>query len=426
MQGNPVEADSAFTKAQELAPACEIDITQYRQNNWAMLANAAIDFQKKGQADSAMALFRDANFLFRGRPHVPFNMGVLFANSNREDSAAVYFQTALALAERDTSLVEDRNAAALNLAVMYQRLNKHVEAISALHRYLTWRPDDKEAPKLLLGSFRAAGMVDSADALENQIVADLARGNPDSLSTEDLSTVGVGFFNAQQYRKAVVIFAKVARRSPRNREVLINLVLSNRNIGAVLRTGTLADSVKRHIGQPDSVAPGVPATSKEEIWLYGDDLVITMRQEKVTKFRLTGGFIDAAQSLVDQEPLNYQALLSLGYAFGFAGKDTSRMEAVEKLVALPMNLDLEEFRRLPEDAGVVFSWSVVGLLAPELSGRDSIKPAPMNLAFEFFNDSGAVLVRKVVTIPALAKDARHQFSIEARGAGIVGWRYSIK
>ena len=121
LRGDPVEADSGFTKAEELVPSCEIDITQYRQNNWAMLANAGIEFQKKGEIDSALALFRDASTLFRELPHVYSNMGVVFANANKEDSAAAYFAKALAIAEKDTSLTEDRNTAALNLAIMYSR-----------------------------------------------------------------------------------------------------------------------------------------------------------------------------------------------------------------------------------------------------------------------------------------------------------------
>jgi Flp pilus assembly protein TadD len=87
-------------------PSCEIDITQYRQNNWAMLANVGIEFQKKGDVDSALALFREANLLFRTLPHVYSNMGVVFANSaSRRTAPRSTSPRRSRSPRRDTSLV---------------------------------------------------------------------------------------------------------------------------------------------------------------------------------------------------------------------------------------------------------------------------------------------------------------------------------
>jgi tetratricopeptide (TPR) repeat protein len=369
MQGNPVEADSAFTKAQDLAPACEIDITQYRQNNWAMLANAAIDFQKKGQADSAMALFRDANFLFRGLPHVYSNMGVLFANSNREDSAAVYFQTALALAEKDTSLVEDRNAAALNLAVMYQRLNKHVEAISALRRYLAWRPDDNDARKALSGSFRAAGMVDSAAALDLALVAQFSKGDLDSLDTSDLMAVGVAAFNAENYPKADTAFSKTVSRNPWSRDARYNLA---------------------------------------------NTYFAMKNNEKL---------IEQATKLLEIEPMNEDALRLLGQGQRGLKREDDMIKTAGRLVGLPFTIEISSFQMNQATAKLV--GEAIGRSPMDEAGRP-IKTAPMTIEVEFVDAGGAVVDTREITVPVLASTVRHPIQLDAKGAGIAGWRYRVK
>jgi tetratricopeptide (TPR) repeat protein len=168
-QGDVGGVDSAFKRAEALEPGCEIDINQYRQNNWAGLANAGLEVQRAGDIEAAIVIFRDATRLFSGLPHVSSNLGVLFANSGRDDSAAVYFKQALdisiAALETDTTLIADRNANALTLALMYQRSEKHAEAVPILEQYLLWDPPSVDARKALSQSSRGAGMEAKAEAL---------------------------------------------------------------------------------------------------------------------------------------------------------------------------------------------------------------------------------------------------------------------
>ena len=138
MRGDPIEADTAFTKALELVPNCELDISTHRQNSWAVLGKAGIEAQQAGQSDTALALFYDANYLFRGLPHVYSNIGVIYANTGKNDSAAAYFEKALAIAEADSGLVEERNGAAQNLALMQIRAEQFPAAIKTLQKSRRW------------------------------------------------------------------------------------------------------------------------------------------------------------------------------------------------------------------------------------------------------------------------------------------------
>ena len=90
-QGDVSGADSALAKAEKLQPDCEIDISSYRQNAWAILANAGIEKLRGGDSDSALVLFRQANTLFQKLPHVYENVGVIFANRARTTARRIYF-----------------------------------------------------------------------------------------------------------------------------------------------------------------------------------------------------------------------------------------------------------------------------------------------------------------------------------------------
>ena len=369
LRGDPVEADSGFTKAEELVPSCEIDITQYRQNNWAMLANAGIEFQKKGEIDSALALFRDASTLFRELPHVYSNMGVVFANANKEDSAAAYFAKALAIAEKDTSLTEDRNTAALNLAIMYSRQGKHIDAITALRRYLAWKPDDTDARKVLASSFRSAGMADSADAVEHAMVEGFSKANLDSLDTQDLMAVGVAAFNAKRYEEAERAFAKSVQRNKWSRDALYNLA---------------------------------------------NTYFAMKNNEKL---------IEYSTRLLEMEPMNEDALRLLAQGQRGLNREDDVIKTATRLVVLPFTVEITGFQTGPAKA--VLLGEAIGREPQDAAGKP-LKTAPMTLVVEFVDVSGTVIDTKEITVPALKKSERHPVRLEGTGAMITGWRYRAK
>jgi tetratricopeptide (TPR) repeat protein len=372
-QGDVGGVDSAFSRAETLEPSCEIDINQYRQNAWAGLANAGLELQRAGDIDGAIGLFRDANRLFRKLPHVTSNIGVLFANTGQDDSAAAYFRQALEIAEEaaesDTSLVADRNANALNLALMYQRLDRHAEAIPVLRQYLAWDPGNIDARKALSHSFRGAGMVDSAQAIDDAMIAELARQNLDSLDTQDILNIGVAAFNAQSYEKAAEAFAKVVARNPYSRDAVYNLA------NAYL---ALKDNAK---------------------------------------------VVAAAEKLVALEPMNEDAYRLLGQGHRGLGHDAEVLKAAEKLVGLPFSLDMTSFQMGRDGARLV--GTATGRNATDAQGRP-IKTEPVTLVVEFMDVSGTVVDSKEVTVPVVPVGSSHEVSVDAKGSDIAGWRYRRK
>jgi tetratricopeptide (TPR) repeat protein len=373
MQGDIGGVDSAFTRAQKLQPQCELDIDQIRQNNWAQLAKPAFDLQQQNKIDEALALFRDAHRVFYKLPHVAANMGVLFANSGRDDSAAVYFGKAFEIAEEaaktDTSLIADRNSNALNLAIMYMRLGKNAEAVPVLRKYRAWDPGNLDARKSLSQAFRGAGMADSADALDNAMIAEMSSQNLDSLEVGDLMAIGVSAFNAQKYDQAAAAFGKAAARNPFSRDAIYNL--SNAYLA-------LKDNEK---------------------------------------------LVESASKLVAIEPMNEDVYRLIGQGQRALKRDEEVLKAAEKLVGLQVNIEMTGFAIGRNNAKL--EGTATGREPTDAQGK-AIPKGPVTLVVEFVTTAGQVVDTKEVAIPKVETGSTHKLSVEGKGNDIAGWRYRPK
>ena len=458
LQGDPIGADSAFTKAEELVPQCEIDISGYRQNSWAALGQAGIDLQRAGQADSALEQFRDASYLFRGLPHVYANMGVIYANTGNSDSAAVYFERALQVAEADTSLTEDRNSAAQNLALMYIRTNRYPLAIKVLHKSRVWdsaavsekqaklralsdslkkvpaspglaqqvdsltqqiseiatRLNDTE--KTMTISYRNAGMVDSAEVLEARLIAKFSATDLDSLETGDLLTVGVAAFNGGRYPEAERAFGKAAERNPWSRDARYNLAITHLAVSKQARD--TAEALRKLAKAPrtsDAVRARAADTTKAQV---AD--TTKLDAAAATAYR---GLVTEGIHLVEIDPMNEDALRLLAQGQRGLKQDSAAYKTAERLVALPFSVEITLFQMGMTKAN----------LAADATGRNPmdadgkpLKVAPMTLVIEFLDSKGAVLDSKEVAVPVLTSGQKHSFMVEGKGPEITAWRYRPK
>ncbi len=373
MQGDVDGVDSAFTKAAALQPQCELDIGQYRQNAWAQLANAGLELQRDNKIDEAMVLFRDADKLFDELPHVAANLGVLYANAGKDDSAATFFAKALKIAETnaesDTTAIGDRNSNALNLALMQQRLGRHQDAIGTLTKYLAWEPTNVDARKALAQSYRGAGQTAQADSIERAMLTELSKQNLDSLETGDILSIGVAAFNAQDFQRAAEAFDKAVSRNPYSRDAVYNLA------NAYL---ALKDNAK---------------------------------------------LVETSKKLVAIEPMNEDAYRLLGQGHRGLEQQDEMVKAAETLIGLPVQVEIVGFqigRSAARLEGVA-----TGRAPTDAQGK-AIKSEPVTLVVEFVTAAGNVVGSKEVAVPVLEAGATHRFNAEASGADVAGWRYRKK
>lgn len=364
-QGDIAGADTAFTKAEALAPACKQEISNLRYAGWVPLVNGGITFTKEEKDDSALALFRQANTIYRDKPLAYLSGGVIFAGAGQTDSAIAYFQQASEIGERANE-AEQRNAATRNLGAAYQRAGRHKDAVPVLEKYLTWVPTDAEVKRALATSYRATGQNDKAEALEKEVgVAAPAAG----ASSAGPMSAAIDLYNAKKYDQAAAAFEQIVATEPYNRDALYGL--ANSYIG-------LKNSPK---------------------------------------------LVGTAARLVAIEPMNEEIVRMLASGQHSAKKEVEANKTAMRLLALPITVSVKQFA--PTANGATISGTATGREAQTAQGKP-IAPAPITLVFEFLDSKGGVVANQEVQIPALKAGESHPIEVKAEGAGIAAWRYKRK
>jgi tetratricopeptide (TPR) repeat protein len=366
-QGDIVGADTALTKAEELAPACKKEISTVRYMGWVPLVNAGIDFTKAEKNDSALALYRQANTIYRDKALAFLNAGVIFANARQADSAIYYFQKASEIAEQSNS-VEDRNLATRNWGALLQQAGRHQEAVPVLEKYVAWVPADADVKRALAVSYRATGQNDKAQAIEKEVGAAPAAAGPAASAAATQMNTAISLYNEKKYAEAAAAFEQVIATEPYNRDALYGL--SNAYIG--LKSPKLAD---------------------------------------------------AAARLVAIEPLNDDAVRMLANGQRLAKKEVLANKTATQLIGMPTTIKVTQFA--PTAAGATITGTATGREAETARGKP-VTPKPYALVFEFLDDKGAVVANQEVQVPALKPGESQPVEAKAEGSGIAAWRYKQK
>jgi tetratricopeptide (TPR) repeat protein len=367
-RGDLAGADSAFSKAEALAPDCKEDTQRYRQAAWVPLVNDGVDFVKENKTDSAAALFRDANTIFRGQPNAYAGLGVIYANRNETDSAITYLKQAAKVAA-DANLPEDRNNATLNLGIMQAKAKRYDDAIATLEQYRTWAPNDTAGAKTLAYAYRNAGKADKAAELEKQFgIAPAEVAGGDAGVTAAFNQ-GVEAFNAGKWQDAGKLFGQVFEKQPYNHDALLN--------------------------------------------------------QATAYYKAKDGpnLVTAAGKLVELEPMNEVALELLAAGYREAKQTDKQVGMVTRFRGNPVNVQTKGVSISPTN--ITLTMAATGREAKDAKDKP-LAAAPVTLAFEFLGGDGAVLKTQEVTLPPLAPNAAHEFKVEAAANGINGWRYKVK
>lgn len=368
-EGDIAGADTALTRAETLIPACKKEISEVRYAGWVPLVNAGITFNKEEKDDSALALYREASTIYRDKPLAFLNAGVIFANANQADSAIVYFRKASQIAEQ-INAVEDRNAATRNWGALLQRAGRHQEAIPVMEKYVAWAPKDVEVKRALASSYRAAGQIDKAKVIEDEVgAAPAAAGQPAAGSAAgDQMTAAVTLYNEKKYAEAAAAFEKVLTVEPNNRDALYGL--ANAYVG--LKSPKLAD---------------------------------------------------AAARLVAIEPVNDEAVRLLANGQRMAKKEAQANKTAVQLLAMPTSVKVTQFA--PTADGATITGAATGREGETAQGKPLVAK-PIILVFEFLDAKGAVLANQEAQVPGLKAGESHAIEVKAQGQGIAAWRYKQK
>jgi tetratricopeptide (TPR) repeat protein len=374
-QGRLYPADSALSRAEQLAPDCAKDIAGYRRNAWVALVKAGSKFEEDKNTDSALVLYRQAGVIYRGSPIAFYQTAAILNDKGQADSAAYYFGQAAAVAANatDTTDVKYRNRSAFNQGALLLNAKKYDQAAVVFEQYLKWVPNDNEAKRGLATAYRNTGKVEQAQALEKQIVAGGgAAGSPGAAgatASQDLMTAGVNAYNDKKYADAASAFEKLVAAEPYNRDALSNL--SN-----------------TYLAMKD-----------------GAKLAAT------------------AARLVAIEPLSENALKLLGEGYKQSAKVDDAVKTAEQVLALPADVKAGNFSTT--GTGATLTLTATGRAAQTPAGKP-IAPAAVPITVEFLNATGQVVASQDAQVPQLAAGASQEVKVDGQGSGITAWRYKRK
>lgn len=366
-QGDIAGADTALTRAEALSPGCKKDISDVRYLGWVPLVNAGIEFTKGQKNDSALALYRQSNTIYRDKPIAFLNAGVIFATAGQPDSAIFYFQKASEIAEQTNSL-EDRNLATRNWGALLQRAGRHQEAVPVLEKYVAWVPKDVDVKRALASSYRSTGQIEKAQAIEKEVGAAPAAAGPAASAAAAQMNTAIALYNEKKYGEAAAAFEQVIATEPYNRDAIYGL--ANAYIG--LKSPKLAE---------------------------------------------------AAARLVAIEPLNDDAVRMLGTGQRMAKKEAQANKTAIQLIGMPTTVKVTQFA--PTADAATITGTATGREAETAQGKP-VAPKPYTLIFEFLDGKGTVLANQEVQVPALKPAESQPIEAKAQGSGIAAWRYKQK
>lgn len=397
-----VGADSAWTRADRLAdPECKDEIGRRRRNEWVPLVNQAIELMNSQQPDSALAVFRRANVIFRGEPVVYTAMADIFVRHDNSDSAVAYFRLG-ALAGSDPRQVDARATAMLNASRLLHRMERFAAAETTYRAYLVMKPRDMAARANLAAVLLRENRQQEAAAIYDSLLA-----SADSIESFDLFETGVALFQqadalpradtaqrVQKYRLAARAFDLGLAKNPFHRDALFNLT----NSFVAANDGPSSLSAARRLVAVDSLS--------RRAWT----LLAGSYQRIAATYRTRDSVLRLRRdSLPAAERARAQAR-----AYG-----DSTIFALSRRDSLPLEVSVQHF--VPGDSTALIRGQVQNLQSRENSA--------FNLTLEFVNAAGEVLTRQVVAVPSLPAAGQpgsaFDFNLTATGRGILAYRYKV-
>lgn len=377
--GDPVGADSAFDRVVKLAPDCSDDINTHRRALWIPFYNASIDMLKANKLDSALALLTQANAIYQGEPPALYFTAQIFANRGAFDSALVYYKHAIAVANDSANKANDQYAnirtnGTYDVARIYASLQQNDSALAWYQRYRTINPKDAEAMVGEAGAYTAAGQSAPALALYDSVLT-----MSDSLSTEQLFSIGVEMFRQQRYDRAVNAIQAGLKRNPLHRDALFNLA-------------------NTYLAMSSNDSGLSAAKKKQQDAMYGAKID------------------SVAQRLEAIDPASQAVIRLLATGYQLQHMDDSTIAAVDRLQKMKFDVTVGSFHIT--DSGA----ELKGVIT---NAKDSAAADVPTLKFQFVDTAGDVVATDSVPAQHLDKGGSAAFTVKGTGEKIAAWRYMI-
>lgn len=403
-------ADTAFTRAEALAPACKDDIQTWRRSLWTPIYNKGVKAYQAGSIDSAIVYFTQANEIMRDANGLSA-IGSLYASKDEIDSAVAYYAAAAAAVPgTDTQSVRIRREALFNRGAVLNQARRWQQSEAAFREYLAAFPGDVQALAGLATAFAQTGRRDSALAAYRQV---LAKG--DSAELRHLFQAGVEMYNAAPIEPDS---SSVAERCVTERRARLPRTATPRQRSQVETDcgRAAADSVKTARAVAEPFLREAAAAFEKVLQRSSHDRNGLFNLTN-TYYRLFDGtkMLGAAQRLYAVDPLNKNVLLLLAQAWRVQGKTDSTLYYLA-IADSGLGADISVINFVNSDQGATWNASATSL-------KDQGQTRPTTLTVEFLDAKGGVVATQTAEVPALEPGATQAVEARAVGKGILAWRY---
>src|SRR5438309_7634543 len=397
LQNDLAGADTAFARAQALAPGCKEDISTWRRVFWVPVFNEGVKVWQAGNTDSAIASFRRANAIYGGEPSGFIYLGTLFSGreapdpslrqrdstkyrtdsivfATRADSSAKYFRLAVPAAS-DPKFTKERRDALFNVARVYHAAQRWDDAAAGYKEYLrdTAYRGDVQAMAGLAAVYSQQGKRDEAQALYGQILE-----HADSAEANDLFGAAQAILNAIPNEPDTAPMGSACRAATpaRNKTLTVKQVATRWAAGTedtikAFRT-TLAAPRYRLAARAYEAGLAKNPNLREALYNLGGIYYLLDDTAKA---------LPVAQRLYAVDPLNRTSLAKLAGAWQLRGKKDSTLLYLTIADSMTVEVTIGTFS--PDEQGAKLD----GLFT-NLKTKASL---PAGVTFEFLNAKGDVV-----------------------------------
>ncbi|MBI1967977.1 MAG: hypothetical protein HYS40_08305 [Gemmatimonadetes bacterium] len=435
-------ADSAFARAQALAPRCAADIAGHRMTLAADQQTEGLRTWQEGKLDSAVTLLRLAAQLVPTNPKPLFSIGQLFASRDHLDSAVVYLRRGADAAARDTSFAEQRKDALGSIARQYLRRS---QGDPAVQQWVRTRFSRDSLERVIATDSSVLGRMQASAASRRARGTRLAPADQQVFS-RDSSARSQSLGQGQAARSGLA--ARAAADSAAAQLAVAPAIQAFRDY-----LGAYPDDV-------ESVSPlatlyaqsgrtGEAAATFDALYAADRDpgVLVDAGQRILRAYLLTAGTTVLSRGL-DRNPYNRDGLFDLANAYRVLRDSTRMLAAVRRLAELdPLNRDVlrlvatawemrgraDSAKRYNAQADSILQVDItVAGFGPDTSGytltaiasnQGRVTSAPLKLIFEFFDVRGALQGSRSVEIPAIPPFSTRQLEVHVSGTDLRGWRY---
>jgi len=217
-------AGEYFDKATELYPLYEVEDLPMREQTWIDLYQQAGALIDTGDYEGAAVIFENAHAIYKQRPEVMITLAQIYASIGELDKALDFIDQVNAFMDSDAASGVDEamlagwqeQAASLRelRAQVLAADNRLAEAADAYRELREANPENHDYTLRLAMTLMDMGNQTESLALYDELLSGSGTTGP------EYYMAGVGFYQADDFEKAVRGFSSAADRNPRDRDAL--------------------------------------------------------------------------------------------------------------------------------------------------------------------------------------------------------------